>query len=93
MQGRPSLAVPLATSGQLLRLVVHRHKAKGESKGFEFMSYDNPQPAQMPIQATKRMSVDSGKRLRVELKTPTSERVVPFGWLRALWLMASRHGV
>ena len=71
--------LPFAPPGQLLHSLVYRDKATGASKGFGFVSYDNPQSAQMAIQSMNGMSVDSGKRLRVELKKPKGERFAPYG--------------
>jgi len=70
--------VPFAAPGQLLHALVYKDKATGASKGFGFVSYDNPQSAQTAIAGMNGMSIDSGKRLRVELKRPKGERFTPY---------------
>lgn len=69
---------PFAAPGQLLHALVYKDKATGASKGFGFVSYDNPQSAQTAIAGMNGMSIDSGKRLRVELKRPKGERFTPY---------------
>jgi CUG-BP- and ETR3-like factor len=71
--------LPFAAPGQLLHALVYKDKATGASKGFGFVSFDNPQSAQTAIQGMHGMSIDSGKRLRVELKKPRGERFTPYG--------------
>jgi len=61
---------PFAPPGNLLNAMVYKDKSTGASKGFGFVDYDNPVSAQTAIAAMNGMSVDSGKRLRVEIKKP-----------------------
>jgi RNA recognition motif-containing protein len=59
---------PFAPPGNILNAMVYKDKSTGASKGFGFVDYDNPISAQTAIAAMNGMSVDSGKRLRVEIK-------------------------
>ena len=70
--------LPFAAPGNLIHALVYKDKATGASKGFGFVSYDNPQSAQTAIAGMHGMSIDSGKRLRVELKKPKGERFTPY---------------
>ena len=70
--------LPFAAPGQLLHALVYKEKTTGVSKGFGFVSYDNPASAQTAIAGMHGMSIDSGKRLRVELKKPKGERFMPY---------------
>eukprot|EP00802_Teleaulax_amphioxeia_P015968 Tamp_16072.p1 GENE.Tamp_16072~~Tamp_16072.p1 ORF type:complete len:416 (-),score=61.67 Tamp_16072:140-1387(-) len=70
--------LPFAAPGNLIHALVYKDKATGASKGFGFVSYDNPQSAQTAIAGMHGMSIDSGKRLRVELKKPKGERFAPY---------------
>jgi len=56
-----------APFGTILSATVFKDKMTQQSKGFGFISYDNPVSAQQAISAMNGMQVD-GKRLKVELK-------------------------
>jgi hypothetical protein len=53
--------------GTILSATVFKDKVTQQSKGFGFVSYDNPVSAQSAISAMNGMQID-GKRLKVELK-------------------------
>ena len=53
--------------GTVLSATVFKDKMTGASKGFGFVSYDNPTSANSAISAMNGMQID-GKRLKVELK-------------------------
>jgi len=59
---------PFAPPGNIINALVYKDKNTGASKGFGFVDYDNPISAQSAIAGMNGMSVDSGKRLRVEIK-------------------------
>lgn len=61
---------PFAPPGNILNAMVYKDRNTGASKGFGFVDYDNGISAQSAIAAMNGMSVDSGKRLRVEIKKP-----------------------
>lgn len=71
--------MPFAAPGNLIHALVYKDKSSGASKGFGFVSFDNAQSAGAAIQGMHGMSIDSGKRLRVELKKPKGERFTPYG--------------
>ena len=54
--------------GSVISATIMKDRATGASKGYGFVSYDNPVSAQTAVQAMNGMQVD-GKRLKVELKT------------------------
>jgi len=56
-----------APFGTVLSATVFKDKMTQQSKGFGFVSYDNPMSAQSAISAMNGMQID-GKRLKVELK-------------------------
>ena len=70
-QSKP-LSADLGGSTQASSIVVSalimKDRATGVSKGYGFVSYDNPLSANAAVQAMNGMQVD-GKRLKVELKT------------------------
>ena len=58
--------------GNIVSARIMTEKATGRSKGFGFVSYDNPQSAQAAIKAMNGYSV-MGKKLKVELKKGDGE--------------------
>ena len=61
-----------APFGNVISATVMKDRATGASKGFGFVSYDNPMSANTAVAAMNGMQVD-GKRLKVELKTPSNK--------------------
>jgi len=59
---------PFAPPGNIINALIYKDKNTGASKGFGFVDYDNAISAQSAIAGMNGMSVDSGKRLRVEIK-------------------------
>ena len=54
--------------GTIISATIMKDRATGLSRGFGFVSYDNPISAQQAVAAMNGMQAD-GKRLKVELKT------------------------
>eukprot|EP00300_Choanocystis_sp_HF-7_P013930 c18507_g1_i1.p1 GENE.c18507_g1_i1~~c18507_g1_i1.p1 ORF type:complete len:273 (+),score=38.80 c18507_g1_i1:417-1235(+) len=71
----PDLALAFSTFGHLLSAKVFVDKSTGTSKGFGFVSYDNPESAQYAIQAMNGFQIGA-KRLKVQIKKP---RGAPYG--------------
>jgi CUG-BP- and ETR3-like factor len=53
--------------GEVLSARIMKDKATGRSRGFGFVSYDNPQSAESAIKGMNGYAVH-GKRLKVQLK-------------------------
>mmetsp|Transcript_4821 Transcript_4821/g.4262 ORF Transcript_4821/g.4262 Transcript_4821/m.4262 type:complete len:430 (-) Transcript_4821:232-1521(-) len=66
--GDDDIRLCFAPFGTVVSATINKDRATGASKGFGFVSYDNPVSAQTAVQAMNGMQVD-GKRLKVELKT------------------------
>lgn len=66
--GDDDIRLCFAPFGTVISATIMKDRATGASKGFGFVSYDNPLSAQTAVQAMNGMQVD-GKRLKVELKT------------------------
>jgi CUG-BP- and ETR3-like factor len=66
--GDDDIRLCFAPFGTVISATIMKDRATGASKGFGFVSYDNPVAAQTAVQAMNGMQVD-GKRLKVELKT------------------------
>lgn len=68
------LASIFAPFGNLVSAKIVTDKATGESRGFGFVSYDNPESAQAAI-ASMNSFVIGTKRLKVQLKQPAGASV------------------
>jgi len=66
--GDDDIRLCFAPFGTVVSATINKDRSTGASKGFGFVSYDNPVSAQTAVQAMNGMQVD-GKRLKVELKT------------------------
>ena len=67
--GDDDLKTAFAAYGQIVSATIMKDKTTGLSKGFGFVSFDNPIAAQQAIMAMNGLEID-GKRLKVELKQP-----------------------
>eukprot|EP00802_Teleaulax_amphioxeia_P008838 Tamp_08849.p1 GENE.Tamp_08849~~Tamp_08849.p1 ORF type:complete len:500 (+),score=120.90 Tamp_08849:57-1502(+) len=66
--GDDDIRLCFAPFGTVISATIMKDRSTGASKGYGFVSYDNPVSAQTAVQAMNGMQVD-GKRLKVELKT------------------------
>ena len=66
--GDDDIRLCFAPFGTVISALIMKDRATGVSKGYGFVSYDNPLSANAAVQAMNGMQVD-GKRLKVELKT------------------------
>eukprot|EP00298_Acanthocystis_sp_HF-20_P013927 c20564_g2_i2.p1 GENE.c20564_g2_i2~~c20564_g2_i2.p1 ORF type:complete len:373 (+),score=142.81 c20564_g2_i2:84-1202(+) len=67
--GDADLAIAFSSFGHVISSKVFIDKMTGMSKGFGFISYDNPTSAMNAIQAMNGFQIGN-KRLKVQLKTP-----------------------